>query len=161
MAPSHLSHLLELLDTAATEIARLDSPSNPVCVQLRSAQEKHRPARTTVGELAARTDLPVRDVLDAVIDAGVQIFWHEGQLFRSPSALRSYLAMSHLFDPVSDVEFDWTIEQSESMAVEWGLDPEQLFSELAHSAGRRARRKFVPSERSYSGDSQSDRAELG
>jgi hypothetical protein len=169
MSPSHLSELLELIDEAAAEIVRLDGHSNPIGERLRTVQRRYRPLRTTIGELATRTDLPARDVLDAVVAGGVQIFWHEGQQFRSPSSLRTYLAMTHFFDPLVDVEFELTADQSDQLAAEWGLDFDPLASDridldLQHadeSEGKRARRKFAASERSLSSAPTAERAKLG
>src|SRR4029079_6615511 len=92
--------LLDLLGEAAVEIANLDSPDNIVCRRLRAMQRRIQTLTTTVGELAKRIDVSPRDVLDAALAAGVQIFWHEGQQFRTPSYLRTYLAMAYHFDPV-------------------------------------------------------------
>src|SRR5262245_1811863 len=94
--------LLALLGDAAVEIANLDSPDNIVCRRLQAMQRRLQPLTTTVGELANRIDVSPRDVLDAAQDAGVQVFWHEGQQFRTPSYLQTYLAMAYHFDPVPE-----------------------------------------------------------
>lgn len=85
----------------------------------------------TIGELAKRIDVPPQDVLDAVLAAGVRVFWHEGQMFRTPEFLRVYLALRHYDSPVPGLEFDLDAAQTEALAKELQVEPaEILFDEV-------------------------------
>jgi hypothetical protein len=149
---NQLDELLDLLGEAAVEIANLDSPDNIVCRRLRAMQRRIQTLTTTVGELAKRIDVSPRDVLDAALAAGVQIFWHEGQQFRTPSYLRTYLAMAYHFDPVPELEVDLTAEQVQKLAAELDVEIDELTTDSSDSAGaigaagKKGPRKFVASE---------------
>ena len=143
--------LLDLLGEAAVEIANLDGPDNVVCRRLRAMQRQLQTLTTTVGELAKRIDASPRDVLDAALEAGIQVFWHEGQQFRTPSYLRTYLAMAYHFDPVPQLEFDLTPDQVERLAAELDVQVEELttdsvVSSVGGSSEKKGPRKFVASE---------------
>jgi hypothetical protein len=156
MATANLTEdILELLGEAAVEIANLDSPSNIVCRRLRAMQQRLKPLTTTVGELAKRIDVSPRDVLDAALAAGIHVFWHEGQQFRTPSYLKTYLSMAYHFDPVPELEFDLTVDQVERLATELDVEVHELTSDESESTaaaganqstGRKSPRKFAPSE---------------
>jgi hypothetical protein len=145
--------LLDLLGEAAVEIANLGGPGNIVCSRLRAMQRQLQTLTTTVGELAKRIDVSPRDVLDAALEAGIQVFWHEGQQFRTPSYLHTYLAMAYHFDPVPELEIDLTPDQVQQLAAELDVEVEELTNESVGSAGvvgsteKKAPRKFVASER--------------
>jgi hypothetical protein len=144
--------LLDLLGEAAVEIANLDSPENIVCRRLRAMQRRLQTFTTTVGELAKRIDVSPRDVLDAALAAGVQVFWHEGQQFRTPSYLRTYLSMAYHFDPVPELEVDLTADQVQRLAAELDVEVDELASDSSDTAGtiasmaKKGPRKFVASE---------------
>jgi hypothetical protein len=153
MATASLSDdIINLLGEAAVEIANLDGPANIVCQRLREMQRRLKPLTTTVGELAKRIDVSPRDVLDASLAAGVQVFWHEGQQFRTPSYLRTYLTMAYHFDPVPELEFDLTSEQAERLATELDVTVEELTTEIGESEDsigsmkKKSPRKFAASE---------------
>ena len=144
--------LLDLLSEAAVEIANLDGPDNIVCRRLRAMQRRLQTLTTTVGELAKRIDVSPRHVLDAALAAGVQVFWHEGQQFRTPSYLRTYLAMAYHFDPVPELEMDLNPEQVQRLAAELDVEIDELTTDSSDSAeaigptGKKGPRKFVASE---------------
>src|SRR5262245_27366162 len=141
--------LLDLLDEAAVEIANLDGPDNVVCRRLRAMQRQLQTLTTTVGELAKRIDVSPRDVLDAALEAGIQVFWHEGQQFRTPSYLRTYLAMAYHFDPVPELEFDLTPDQVERLGAELDVQLEELTNDsvgVVGSTEKKGPRKFVASD---------------
>lgn len=118
--------LLELLSEAAVEIANLDSPANVVCRRLRTMQKRLESLTTTIGELAHRVDIAPRDLLDAARAAGVYVFWHEGQQFRTPAQLQCYLGIQHHFDPLPELEVDLTREQVERLAAELSVEVQEL-----------------------------------
>lgn len=144
--------LLDLLSEAAVEIANLDGPDNIVCHRLRAMQRRLQTLTTTVGELANRIDVSPRDVLDAALAAGIQDFWHEGQQFRTPSYLRTYLAMAYHFDPVPELEVDLTPDQVQRLAAELDVEAAEFMSDSGGTAGamassgKKGPRKFVASE---------------
>jgi hypothetical protein len=125
--------LLDLLGEAAVEIANSDGPDNIVCRRLRAMQRQLQTLTATVGELAKRIDVSPRDILDAALKAGIEVFWHEGQQFRSPAYLRTYLAMAYHFDPVPEVE----VEE---------LTNDSIVAAGAGGSEKKGPRKFVASE---------------
>lgn len=140
--------ILETLSEAAVEIANLSSPDNIVCRRLRALQRKLAPRSVTVGELAKRIDVAPRDVLDAAIAVGIGPFWHEGQQFRDPAYLKTYLRLQFLFDPVRELEFNLTPDLAGRLADELNVTSEELLTEgtVAASQPTTGPRKFVPSE---------------
>jgi len=158
--------LLDLLGEAAVEIANLDGPDNIVCRRLRAMQRRLQTLTTTVGELAKQIDVSPRDVLDAALEAGIQVFWHEGQQFRTPSYLRTYLAMAYHFDPVPELEFDLTPDQIQRLAAELDVEVEELTNDSVVAAGaggseKKGPRKFVASEQTPPGAAADRRKQLG
>jgi hypothetical protein len=139
--------LLELLSEAAVEIANLDGPANIVCRRLRTMQKRLESLTTTIGELAQRVGIAPWDLLDAARAAGVCVFWHEGQQFRSPLELLAYLEQEHYYDPVPELEVDLTRDQIERLAGELGVELPELHPEAAaHVAGNKPLRKFAASD---------------
>jgi|SRR5688500_14621419 hypothetical protein len=112
------------------------------------------PLSVTLGELARRIDVSPGDVLGAAIDAGIQVFWHEGRQFRTAAYLRCYLQtqdMQGYQDPVPQLEVDLSPEEIERLAAELSVEPQELSLESATSAeatstSHRPLRKFVASQ---------------
>lgn len=139
--------ILDLLKAAADEIAALSHPENDVCRRLRELQRDLAPRSVTIGELAKRIDIAPHDVLDAAIDAGVTPFWHEGQQFREPSYLRTYLRLEYPFDPVRELKIELTPEMASRLAEKLFVTPEELLTDSVDALEVvPPPRKFVASE---------------
>jgi hypothetical protein len=112
------------------------------------SQQRTFPLSTTIGEIASRIDVPSRDVLDAAIAAGVQPFWHEGQQFRDPAYLKTYLRIQPFSDPSAELEFHMTLEASERLADELGVPVGDLLDgqDAIVGANQKGPRKFIASE---------------
>jgi hypothetical protein len=156
----------EILDTiseAAVEIANLSGPDNVVCRRLRSLAKKLTAQSVSVGELAERIDMSPRDVLDAAIVAGVRPFWHEGQQFRDPGYLRSYLRLQFHYDPVRELEFNLTPDVATRLAEELSVTTDELLTNPEGDSGQSnmGPRKFVASESRLPGQANMRREQMG
>lgn len=122
--------------------------------QADTALAPHAP-RIAIGELARQADVAPRELLDAALAAGVQVFWHEGQQFRTAAYLQTYLRLAHAFDPIPELQFTLSDDQAQRLADELDVDPKLL---SAPKSGKPVR-KFAPSE--SSGSASSRRGKLG
>ena len=107
-----------------------------------SAPPHHAP-RATIGELARQADVAPRELLDAALAAGVQVFWHEGQQFRTAAYLQTYLRLTHAFDPVPELQLSLSDDQAQRLAADLDVDPTLLSPQK--SSGKPVR-KFASSE---------------
>jgi hypothetical protein len=115
----------------------------------------------SIAELADALNIPPHDALDAVIAAGVRVFWHEGHKYRSVDDLKEFLADYNLFDPVREVEVDLDASQSEWFARNWDVELTSDSSgddEMANSP--KPLRKFVSSDVELPGASTVHRIRL-
>jgi hypothetical protein len=79
-------------------------------------------ANVSIAELADALNIPPHDALDAVIAAGVRVFWHEGHKYRSVDDLKQFLAEFNLIAPVRDIEVDLDATQAERFARNWDVE---------------------------------------
>jgi hypothetical protein len=153
-ARDHSYEVLEALGDAAREIAELAGPDNEVCRRLHDLLGQLRPQSVTVGELAGRIDVAPHDVLEAALAIGVSPFWHDGQQFRKPAYLQTYLRQELPYDPVPELEFDLTPEMARLLSEKLSVSTAELLPET-NAAGQRGPRKFVRSQTSLSDHEQS------
>ena len=98
--------------------------------------------RSTIGELARQADVAPRELLDAALAAGVQVFWHEGQQFRTAAYLETYLRLTHAFDPIPELQLSLSDDQAQRLAADLDVDSNLL---LPPKSGKPVR-KFASSE---------------
>lgn len=107
------------------------------------------PTTFLVGDLARIIDITPRDMLDELVEAGVRVFWHDGQKFRSVEQLSDYLSQTHFFSPLPELEFELGPSQASYFAEAFGVDVTHLNASAAETAERtnaKPLRKFVTSE---------------
>jgi hypothetical protein len=79
-------------------------------------------SNVSIGELADALNIPPHDALDAVIAAGVRVFWHEGHKYRSVDDLKRFLTEFSLIATVGDIEVDLDADQAEWFAHNWDVE---------------------------------------
>ena len=140
--------VIETIRDAADEIESLSGADNDVCRRLRNLLRHISPRAVTVGQLASQIDVAPHDVLDAAVGIGIKPFWHDGQLFREPAYLRTYLRLESPYDPVREIEFELLPETARRLAEELVVTPEEMLPDSETASGEYSLppRKFVASE---------------
>lgn len=103
----------------------------------------------SVADLARIIDITSRDTLDALIEAGLRVFWHEGQKFRSVEELNDYLSQAHFFNPVPELEVELGPDQVAYFSENFEVDvtsSDATAAEIAKRMDSKPLRKFVGSE---------------
>lgn len=108
----------ELLFDAAV-IAHGTDAAAPLIAEL---HRRSLPLSTTLGELAARYDVPAADALEACVAAGVKVFWLDGMPV-GPETAKARLLNDRTWTPAEmagQVEIDLTEEQANRLEDMWG-----------------------------------------